>query len=44
MMLEYLAFAFDHLSDMNLSLQGRDVTVSDIKESWLRKLLKWASG
>ena len=31
-MLAYLADAFGHLNDMNLFLQGRDVTVSDVKD------------
>ena len=31
-MLAYLADAFGHLNDMNLSLQGRDMIVSDVKE------------
>ena len=31
-MLAYLADAFGHLNDMNLSLQDRDVTVSDVKD------------
>ena len=31
-MLAYLADVFGHLNDMNLSLQGRDVTVSDVKD------------
>ena len=31
-MLAYLADVFGHLYDMNLSLQGRDVTVSDVKD------------
>ena len=30
--LAYLADIFGHLNDMNLSLQGRNVTVSDIKD------------
>ena len=30
-MLAYLADLFDHLNDMNLTLQGRDGTVSDVK-------------
>ena len=30
-MLAYLADVFGHFNDMNLSLQGRDVTVSDVK-------------
>ena len=30
-MLAYLADVFGHLNDMNLSLQGRGVTVRDIK-------------
>ena len=30
-MLAYLADVFGHLNDMNLSLQGCDVTVSDVK-------------
>ena len=32
MMLAYLADAFDHLNDMNLSLQCRDVTVNDVED------------
>ena len=39
-MLAYLADISGHLNDMNLSLQGRDVTVSDVKD----KLLEWDSG
>ena len=31
-MLAYLADVFDHLGVMNLSLQGRDWTVSDVKD------------
>ena len=31
-MLAYLADVFGHLNGMNLSLQGRDVTVSDVKD------------
>ena len=31
-MLAYLAGVFGHLNDMNLSLQGRVVTVSDVKD------------
>ena len=31
-MLAYLADIFGHFSDMNSSLQGRDVTVSDLKD------------
>ena len=31
-MLEYLADVFGHLNDMNLSLQSRNVTVSDLKD------------
>ena len=31
-MLAYLANVFGHLNNMNLSLQGRDVTVSDVKD------------
>ena len=31
-MLAYLADVFSHLNDMNVSLQGRDVTVSDVKD------------
>ena len=31
-MLAYLADVFGHLNDMNLSLQGRDVKVSDVKD------------
>ena len=31
-MLAYLADVFSHLKHMNLSLQGRDVTVSDVKD------------
>ena len=31
-MLAYLAYVFGHLNDMNLSLQGRVVTVSDITD------------
>ena len=31
-MLAYLTDVFSHLNDMNLSLQGRDVTVSNIKD------------
>ena len=31
-MLAYLADVFGHLNDMNLSLQGRDVTVSENKD------------
>ena len=30
-MLAYLADVFGPLNDMNLSLQGRDMTVSDVK-------------
>ena len=30
-MLAYLADVFGHLNDMNLSLQGRNVTVRDVK-------------
>ena len=33
-MLAYLADAFDHLNDM--SLQGHDVTVSDVKDKLAR--------
>ena len=36
----YLADVFGHLNDMNLSLQGRDVTVSDVKD----KLAKLTAG
>ena len=32
MTLAYLADVFGCLNDMNLSLQGRDVTVSDVKD------------
>lgn len=32
MMLAYLADVFGRLNDMNLSLQGRDVTVSDVQD------------
>ena len=35
-MLAYLANVFDHLNDMNLSLQGRDVTVSNVINIYLR--------
>ena len=31
-MLAYLADVFGHINDMNLYLQGRDVTVSDVKD------------
>ena len=31
-MLAYLADVFGHLNDMNLSLQGRDVTISSVKD------------
>ena len=31
-MLAYPADVFGHLNDMNLPLQGRDVTVSDVKD------------
>ena len=31
-MLAYLADVFGHLNDMNLSLQGRDVTVREVKD------------
>ena len=31
-MLAYLADVFGHLNDMNLSLEGHDVTVSNIKD------------
>ena len=31
-MLAYLADVFGHLNNINLSLQGRDVTVSDVKD------------
>ena len=31
-MLAYLPNVFGHLNDMNLSLQGRDVTVNDVKD------------
>ena len=36
-MLAYLADVFGHLNDINLSLQGRDVIVSDVKDRliWL---------
>ena len=36
-MLAYLADIFDHLNDMTMSLQGRDVTVSDVEDklAWL---------
>ena len=32
-MLAYLANVFGHLNDMNLSLQGRDVIVSDVRQT-----------
>ena len=32
LMLAYLADVFGYLNDMNLSLQGRDVTVNDVKD------------
>ena len=38
-MIAYLADVFGQLNDMNLSLQGRDVTVSDVKN----KLGNWAN-
>ena len=41
MMLAYLADVFDHLSDMNLSLQGRDVTVRDVKETLGARIGVW---
>ena len=31
-MLAYLADVFNHLNDMNLFLQGWDVTVSDVED------------
>ena len=31
-MLAYLADVFGHLKDINLSLQGHDVTMSDVKD------------
>ena len=31
-MLAYLAGVFSYLNDMNLSLQGHDVTVSDVTD------------
>ena len=31
-MLAYLADVFGHFNEMNLSLQGRDETVSDVKD------------
>ena len=35
-MLVYLADVFGRLNDMNLSLQGRDVTVNDVKDKLAR--------
>ena len=46
-MLAHLADAFGHLSDMNLSLQGRDVSVSDVKDklAWLpARMGVWQAG
>ena len=36
MMLAYLADVFGHINDMKLSLQGRDVTVSNVKNKMTR--------
>ena len=35
-MFAYLPNVFSHLNDMNLSLQGRDVTVSNVKDKLAR--------
>ena len=32
MMLAFLADVFGHFNEINLSLQGRDVTISDVKD------------
>ena len=47
MMLAYLANVFGHFNEMNLSLQGRDETVSDVKDKLAglsARLKTWESG